>query len=63
MADSSPTMYKNKVTRDMKLRYSIVITPYRWRVHSVRTKPSGHRRRMIGPRYPKMSMGSDDARA
>jgi hypothetical protein len=56
-------MYKNKVTSDMKLRYSMVITPYRCRVHSVRTKPSGHRRRMMGPRYPKISMGREDARA
>lgn len=59
IAESSETMYRNKVTRVMKLRYSMVRTPYRCLVHSVRTKPSGHRRRMTGPRYPNMRMGRE----
>lgn len=63
MAESSEIMYKNSVTRVMKLRYSIVTVPYLCLVHSVKTKPSGHLRRMMGPRAPKMSIGSADASA
>lgn len=63
MADSSDTMYRNMVTSVRKLSHSAVATPYRWRTHSVRTKPSGHLRRMTGPSAAKMSSGSADVRA
>ena len=42
------------------LRYNAATMPYLCRVHSVRTKPSGHLRRIIGPRAPKTRSGSDD---
>lgn len=63
IADSSETMYKNMVTNVRKLNHRAVITPYRWRVHSVRTKPSGHFRRMTGPRAANISKGRADIRA
>lgn len=63
MADSSETMYRNMVTSVRKLSQSAVTTPYRWRVHSVRTKPSGHFFRMIGPRAAKTSSGSAEVSA
>jgi hypothetical protein len=63
MADSSETMYRKSVTSDMKLRYSAAKVPYRCLVHSVRTKPSGHLRRIIGPSAAKISKGRPDDRA
>lgn len=63
MADSSETMYKNMVTSVRKLSHSAVTAPYRWRVHSVRTKPSGHFLRMMGPRAAKASSGRAEVSA
>lgn len=39
------------------LRYKLVITPYRCLVHSVKTKPSGHLRRIMGPSQANTSKG------
>ncbi|KAB8356450.1 hypothetical protein FH972_024033 [Carpinus fangiana] len=50
----------DNLTHVMTLRYNEVKTPYRWRVHSVRTKPSGHFRRMIGPSAANASNGSEE---
>ena len=57
MADSSETMYRNIVMSVHTLSSKPATEPYRWRVHSVRTNPSGHFLRMMGPRYPKTSSG------
>lgn len=63
MADSSETMYRNMVTSVKKLSHRAVTMPYRWRTHSVRTKPSGHFLRMMGPSAAKISSGRADVRA
>lgn len=63
MADNSETMYKNSVTRLMKLKYKAANVPYRCLVHSVRTKPSGHLFLMMGPSTAKASRGRAEARA
>lgn len=57
MAESSDTMYRKMVMSVHTLSSRPATAPYRWRVHSVRTKPSGHLRRMMGPRKPKTSSG------
>jgi len=63
MAESSEIMYKKSVARVMKLRYNAATVPYRCLVHSVRTKPWGHLRRMMGPSAAKISRGRADDRA
>lgn len=63
IAESSEIMYRKRVTRVMKLSQSIARVPYRCLTHSVKTKPSGHWRRMMGPSAPKMSMGKADEKA
>lgn len=56
-------MYRKSVTNVMKLRYKAANVPYRCLVHSVRTKPSGHLRLMMGPSAAKISSGSADESA
>lgn len=43
-----------------RLRYRAVTIPYLCLVHSVRTNPSGHFLRMIGPRNPNTKSGKDE---
>lgn len=62
-AESSATMYRKRVTSVIKLKYSAAGGPYRWRVHSVRTNPSGHFRLMMGPTAAKAKRGRADDRA
>ena len=45
-----------------KLKYKAVTMPYLCFVHVVRTKPSGHLLRIIGPRKPKTKSGNDEER-
>lgn len=63
IADNSETMYKKSVRSVKALRYSAVASPYRWRVHSVRTNPSGHFRRMMGVRKAKIRIGAAEEMA
>ncbi len=63
IADSSATMYKNKVSSVRAPRYNAVAMPYLCLAHSVNTKPSGHFLRMIGTRVAKASRGNVDEMA
>lgn len=58
IAESSATMYRNMVIKVQMLRKSPATAPYRCLVHSVRTKPSGHLRLIMGPSAPKTRSGS-----
>lgn len=59
MAESSETMYRKMVMRVQMLRNKPATAPYLCLVHSVRTKPSGHFRRMMGPKTPKINNGRE----
>lgn len=63
IADSSATIYRNRVSNVSAPRYNAVTMPNLCLAHSVNTKPSGHFLRMIGTRAAKMSRGNDEEMA
>lgn len=57
MAANSPTMNKNMVKQVKKDKYMAVTIPNLCLTHSVKIKPSGHLRLMIGPTNANPTIG------